>query len=192
MNADGSSPKQLTDGIQDVAPKCSPDERWVFYEDVQELRLKRVNIDGGTPEIVPGSTIPGGYFEYGLSVAPDGKLLAFVTTGGGTEVVHQIALVPLNAGPTPTRRMLDPDPRVSSGPQFTPDGRALVYPIHESGTDNLWLQSLDGSRGHQMTKFKSDTISAFRFSPDGKTIGVLRSHAESDVVLLRDEASTPR
>ncbi len=44
----------------------------------------------------------------------------------------------------------------------------------------------------RLLSFKSDTISSFRFSPDGKNLGVLRSHFESDVVLLRDEAATPR
>ena len=136
--------------------------------------------------------MPGAVFDFGLAIAPDGKRLAFVTTGGTTEMVHHVALVPLDAGPEPQRRMLEPDPRVAGGPQFTPDGQALVYPIHENGTDNLWLQPLDGSHGHQITDFKSDTISSFKFSPDGKTLGLLRSHVESDAVLLRDEASTPR
>ncbi len=192
VNADGSNPKQLTDGIQDVAPKCSLDGRWVLYEDMQNLQLNRVSIDGGAAEVVPGTAIPGGFFDYGLTISPDGKLLAFVTTGGTGAIIHQIALVPLNAGPSPQRRMLDPDPRVSAATQFTPDGQALVYPIRENGTDNLWLQPLDGSAGHQITNFKSDTISSFRFSPDGKTLGLLHSHTESDVVLLRDESSASR
>ena len=68
----------------------------------------------------------------------------------------------------------------------------LVYPILENGTVNLWLQPLDGSGGHQITQFKSDKISSFQFSPDGKTLGLLRSHTDSDAVLLRDEASTSR
>jgi hypothetical protein len=192
VNADGSNPKQLTDGIQDVAPKCSADGRWVLYEDVQDLQLNRVSIDGGASEVVPETAIPGGFFEYGLTISPDGKLLAFVTTGGTSAIIHQIALVPLNAGPQPQRRMLDPDPRISAGTQFAPDGQAVVYPIRENGTDNLWLQPLDGSAGHQITNFKSDTISSFRFSPDGKTLGLLHSHIESDVVLLRDESSASR
>ena len=153
-------------------------------------------MDGGTPEIVPGTAVPGGFYHYGLTIAPDGKVLGFLTTGGEAQIVHgivhQIALVPLDAGPQPLTRMLDPDPRVADAPQFTPDGRAVVYPIRENGMDNLWLQPLDGSRGHQITNFKSDAISSFRFSPDGKTIGVLHSHVESDVVLLRDAAPAPR
>ena len=192
INADGSAPKQLTDGLLDVAPKCSPDGKWVFYEDAQALQIKRVSIDGGVSEIVPGTTLAGAYVEGGFSISPDGKFLVFVTTGQTGVLVHQIALVPLNAGPEPARRMLRPDPRVSAGAQFTPDGQAVIYSILENGTDNLWLQPLDGSGGHQITQFKSDRTASFQFSPDGKNLGVLRSHNESDAVLLRDEAATPR
>jgi len=88
--------------------------------------------------------------------------------------------------------MLDPDPRIADAPQFTPDGKAIVYSIRENGVDNLWLQPLDGSRGRQITNFQSDAIRIFQFSPDGKTLGVLRSHTESDVVLLRDSGASPR
>jgi Tol biopolymer transport system component len=90
------------------------------------------------------------------------------------------------------RRMLDPDPRISSAPSFTPEGKAVVYPILENGGDNLWLQPLNGSRSHAITNFQSDTIRLFNFSPDGKTLGVMRSHTESDVVLLHDTGASPR
>jgi hypothetical protein len=66
------------------------------------------------------------------------------------------------------------------------------FRLLKSGADNLWLQPLDGSRGRQITNFKSDGISSFRFSPDGKTLGVMSSHGESDVVLLRDMGSSPQ
>jgi len=192
VNADGSNPTQLTDGMQDLAPECSPDGKWVLYDDVQDLQVKRLSIDGGTPEIVPGTIIPASYFHDGLSIARDGKLLAFLTTGNQNSAPHKIALVSLNAGPQSPTRLLDPDPRVAEAPQLTPGGEAVVYPIRENGTDNLWLQPLDGSRGRRITNFKSDTIPTFRFSPDGKNIGVMRSHLESDVVLLHDAGAATR
>jgi Tol biopolymer transport system component len=151
-----------------------------------------LSIDGGTPEIVPGTIIPASYFHDGLSIARDGKLLAFLTTGNQNSAPHKIALVSLNAGPQSPTRLLDPDPRVAEAPQLTPGGEAVVYPIRENGTDNLWLQPLDGSRGRRITNFKSDTIPTFRFSPDGKNIGVMRSHLESDVVLLHDAGAATR
>ena len=104
----------------------------------------------------------------------------------------KIVLVPLDAGPKPQVKFLDPDPRFTSSPKFTPDGKALVYVIHEKGTDNLWLQPLDGSPGRQVTNFQGDAIQYYLFSPDGKTLGVMRTHIESDVVLLHDTGSSPQ
>jgi Tol biopolymer transport system component len=88
--------------------------------------------------------------------------------------------------------MLDADPRASGAPRFTPDGAAVVYPIRENGTENLWLQPLDGSRGRQVTNFPSDAIQLFEYSPDGKTLGVMRTHTESDAVLLDDSGASEK
>jgi eukaryotic-like serine/threonine-protein kinase len=191
VNSDGTNPTQLTDGQQDIEPECSRDGKRIYYDDVQDLQVKQVSIDGGKPEVVPDSVIPNGFFHYGLTVSPDGKSLAFLTVDTKASPLHRIVLVPLDAGSAAHQRILFPDPRVSNAPRFTPDGNALVYPILENGTENLWLQPLDGTPGRQITNFKSDGISSFRFSPDGKTLGVLRSKIASDVVLLRD-AAAPR
>jgi Tol biopolymer transport system component len=99
-------------------------------------------------------------------------------------------LVPLNAGPKPQVKFLDPDPRFAKSSKFTPDGKGLVYVIHEKGADNLWLQPRDGSRGRQITDFQDDAIQYYLFSPDGKSLGVMRTHTESDVVLLSDTGSS--
>jgi serine/threonine protein kinase len=190
MGTDGSEPKQLTDGEIEDYPTCSPDSKWAYYNDLKDIQIKRVQIDGGKPEIVPGTFMPQTSFEKGSTISPDGKLLAFLATKGGPSWQRQIVLVNLDAGPEPPRRILDPDPRITDAPDFTPDMKAVVYPIRENGVDNMWLQPLDGSRGRQITNFQSDTMNNFSFSPDGKTLGVMRSHTESDVVLLRDTGSS--
>ena len=82
---------------------------------------------------------------------------------------------------------MNADSRVATGGlAFTPDGKGVAYPIHENGVDNIWIQPLDGSPGHQITHFTSEKIDSFHWSPDGKTLGILRSHSESDVVLLQE------
>ena len=64
-----------------------------------------------------------------------------------------------------------------------------MYAIQENGTDNLWLQPLDGSPGRQLTNFTDGTIARIHFSPDGKTLAMLHAHTESDAVLLRDTSA---
>jgi serine/threonine protein kinase/Tol biopolymer transport system component len=86
------------------------------------------------------------------------------------------------------KRIISPDQRISGAASFTPDGRALVYPVREAGVDNLWLQPLDGgaSAAKRITNFTTDLLDAYHFSLDGKQLGVLQRHVVSDVVLLRD------
>jgi eukaryotic-like serine/threonine-protein kinase len=195
MSADGSNLTQLTYGSSDLAAKCMPDGKWVYYEDWVNSHIMRVPINGGTPEIVPGTIVARTIFtQPGFGTSADGKWLAILlnqiqSNGSGT---NKIALISLDAGPSPAVRLLDPDPRVAQNPQFTPDGSAVVYPIRENGVDNLWMQPLDGSGGRQITAFETDLIQAFHFSPDGKSLGVFREHDESDVVLLHDTGSSPR
>jgi hypothetical protein len=58
------------------------------------------------------------------------------------------------------------------------------------GVDNIWIHPLNGSVGRQITNFKSDEIVEFHWSPDGKTLGMLRNHTDSDVVLIQDQGSS--
>jgi hypothetical protein len=38
---------------------------------------------------------------------------------------------------------LNPNPKAIDLPEFAHDGKAIVYPVREKGSDNLWLQPLD-------------------------------------------------
>ena len=188
VDTDGSNPKQLTSGVTDVGGFCSPDGEWVYYYNIDTFQVFRVHNDGGTPEEVPGT---GGLFNSpGLSLSPDGKFLVFFRSSKDPKTtVGKLVLVALDAGPKPQVKFLDPDPRYANYPHFTPDGKALVYIIHEKGADNMWSQPLDGSPGRQITNFQGDVIQYYSFSLDGKTLGVMRTHVESDVVLLHDTGS---
>ena len=62
------------------------------------------------------------------------------------------------------------NPHISGGVRFTPDGKVIAYPIRENGVDNVWVQPLDGSAGHQITYFTSEQIDSFHKSPDGKSL----------------------
>jgi len=83
-------------------------------------------------------------------------------------------------------RLLDVDPRISTAAEFTADGKAVAYGIREQGVDNFWIQPLNGAPGRQITRFDREQILSFRWSPDGQSLGILRGHTDSDVVLLQE------
>jgi len=203
---DGTNPKQITDERDIRGPVCSPDGKWVYFRDWFSHEIKRASIDGGKSEVVPGTNIPDADLDTtDLSISPDGKLLAFLihVEPTGNETAHQTKIVLLSldgapvvpgkgspgdkSGANPATKIVNPDQRISGPVEFTPDGRALVYPIRVSGVDNLWQQPIEAGAGRQITNFAVDDISAFHYSLDGKQLGVLQQHVVSDVVLLRDK-----
>ena len=195
MNADGSQPTQLTDGVDDGwghKPACSGKNDWVyFFRDVEHIW--RVPLKGSAEgsfkaEPVQATAIAHGFQTgRGMGMSPDGKTLAYLVelvNPQGQTGTGKIALLDLESLANP--RYLDPNPHASAGPQFTPDGKALAYPVRENGVDNLWIQPLDGSAGHAITRFDSEQIQSFEWSPDGKSLGILRGHTDSDVILLQE------
>ena len=188
-NVDGSSPVRLTEGKRDFRSVCSLDEKWAYYYDQAAGRISRMPLDGsGKAEAIPGSVVPNSFVaSAGFGLSGDGKVLAYLlevvdpATQNGKE---KVALLDIGSA---APRLLDADPRVTrGGVQFTPDGKSVAYPIHQNGVDNIWVHPLDGSPGRQITNFTSEQITSFHWSPDGKSLGVLRNHSESDVVLLQE------
>jgi hypothetical protein len=180
MDAGGGNLKQLSDGKNDQFAACSPDGKWAFYSDLSNgAKLTRVPLDGGKPERI--SQLPA----YGFDISPDGMLAAFATFLPGSPK-KQLALVPVDA--PQTTKFLDLQRPVSSfrSVRFTDDGKGVVYPFRDQEADNLWLQPLDGSAGKQITNFKSERINDFHWSFDGRQLGMVRGHTDSDVVLLQE------
>jgi Tol biopolymer transport system component len=205
-NSDGSNPAQLTNGAFDRFPVCSPDGKWVYYYDGTGPHYpKRVPLDGGQPEPVPASDVRGMYgFGAGEAISPDGKQLIFNADVNSADnspgAVSRLALVTLDStshdSSAPSSPiLLRPDPRMATGGgtgftnamSYTPDGKSVAYIVRDQGVDNIFVQPLDGSPGHQITNFTSEHIAEFQWSPDGKTLAVARAQNTSDVVLLREK-----
>ena len=194
-DANGGNAKVITSGKLDFYPVCSADSKQAYFLDFNESRLMRVPLDGSrNAEQFAGSELPHQIIgDPNLGVSPDGKWLALETSQSGTteNSVHQrIAILSVDAAAPAAARFLEPHPRILNGPKFSPDGGSLVYPIRVNDVDNLWMQPIGGPGGRQITNFPKDHISAFHWSPDKKSLAMLRRHTESDVILLRDAAGT--
>ena len=201
INADGSNPMQLTNGIFDRYPVCSPDGKWVYYYESNGPHFsERVPIEGGKTGPVPASDVQGMYgFGAGQAVSPDGRRLIFNADVNAPEnpqgAASKLALVTLDSSSQSSPLLLQPDSRIAGGGgtgftnamTFTPDGNSVAYIVRDQGVDNIFVQPLNGSAGHQITDFTSQHIAQFHWSPDGKTLAVARAQSTSDVVLLREK-----
>jgi eukaryotic-like serine/threonine-protein kinase len=180
MDAAGGNLKQLTDGKNQDYSVCSPDGRWVVYEDgVSGGHLMKIPISGGNGEQISQELV-----DNGFDISPDSKLVVFASFGHLGEHIEGLHVASLDTNQV-VKTMKFEHPR--SGPvRFAPDGKAVVYPVRNGSVDNLWMQPLDDSPGKQITNFSEEHIIDFHWSLDGKQLALIRGHTDSDVVLIRD------
>jgi eukaryotic-like serine/threonine-protein kinase len=180
MDATGLNLKQLTFGLNEADPECSRDGKWVYYIDrADNMTLKRISVEGGTPETV--INIPTGAY----AISPDGKK---IIRDEVRDSDHKLMLAVYSIEDK-KKNYLEYDQRALLGLAFLPDSKSVAYVVREKAVDNLWVRPLDGTPGHQLTHFTSESIYAFRYSQDGTKIALERGHIESDAILLSNASS---
>ena len=178
--ADGTGLRRISEGKRDLFPLCSPDAKTVYYIDTAAAAYMKVLIDGGKAERV--SSEYAGNAE-GYDIARDGKMAVLGTYDFKAQKPN-FTLVSLESGKT--LRTFEYDPRHRGMLRFSPDGKGIVYPIREKGVSNLWVQPLDGGPGRQLTNFAELNIYWYQWSPDGKSLALVRGDSPSDLVLIKD------
>jgi serine/threonine protein kinase len=197
VGIDGSDLKRLAmvNGDPYMLLKCSPDGKSVYYSERFPAAIRKVSIDGGSPETASQDTIPNTIqATMDVAISPDGKQMGFIVSGGEgqRQAFERIVMINLDTSGKSPPKLLEPKHGIVGLLRFTPDGKALAYAVAEGGTDNIWIQPLDGSPMRRLTNFTSENTNSFEWSPDGKTLAVLRFNVESDVVLLRDTSALPQ
>ena len=181
--------------------ECSPDGKWIYsFDRGNPGELLRLSSAGGQPETIPGVVFANSLW-IASALSPDGKTLAVFLERESPESQsygNVIALLDLEKGPAPPVRYLAIGaPQAAfrsdfpnSAFHFLPDGKALAFVTTEKGVDNIWIEPLNGSMGHPITRFNAQQISGFAWSPDAKQLAVLRQDTESDVILLHDNSGS--
>lgn len=69
---------------------------------------------------------------------------------------------------------------------WTPEGDAILYIVHDNGVSNIWRQPIDNSSPKKITQFEKGSILNFAYSPDGKELVLSRGTFKSDIVLFQN------
>ena len=181
IDIDGSNLKQLTTGDDiDSSPVCSPDGRSVIFTSERSgaSNIWKIGIDGGEPVQLTdrASQLP--------AISPDGKLIAYYFTDEQANNQPKLSMIPFDGG-EPVQTIELPRSMQPLALAWAPDGRSIAYLDSVSGIINVWSQPLDGSARKQLTNFKSEFLTSFAISRDGK-IAVYRWSATRDIVLIKD------
>jgi hypothetical protein len=168
--------KQLTFEHDAERPTCTRDGKTVYFDNnLDGPTVKRVLTNGGKPEVVAANS-------ENPSLSPDEKRIAFFQFSSA----HKVQIVIQDVGGSGNKTFLSSE-QVVRGPQWAPDGRALILDKRTGAGSNLFYQPLDGSKPTQLTHFDSEPlwISAYSISPDGKQIAITRAHVnDSDLVMF--------
>jgi len=178
-DADGNL-KQLTDGnYVDSNPVCSADGRSVIFVSQRSgtASLWKVSIEGGAPVRLTEhpAQLP--------SISPDGKLISYFYFDEQANNQPKLSIISFDGG-NPVKTMDLPRSVQPIAFSWLPDGRSVAYLDNSSGILNVWSQPVDGSAPKQLTNFKSEFVSSFAISRDGK-IAAYRFSATRDIVLIK-------
>jgi len=185
MNADGTQPKRLTDGVYEDVPSVTPDGRWVIYRTGNSI--KKVSIDGGDAiKLFDKSALCP-------VLSPDGRLLAFFTSDQPESQTWHVEVYDLRSLAILRRFELPESTTPFNGLRLTPDNRlrwtteglGLAYVSRADGASNVWLQPLEGGAPQQLTYFKDANILSFAWSADGKQLACVRMTKAYVPVLIR-------
>ena len=110
-------------------------------------------------QITTGSGKFDGY--YGLSWAPDGRVVYASLAGGGWDIWA------MNADGT-GQRQLTVGARSNYGPSVSSDGRYIVFVSNRAGAFNIWRMDADGGNPVRLTSGRGENFP--HVTPDGRSV----------------------
>ena len=152
--------------------------------------LWRIPREGGTPERLP---ITGGLVVR-PTVARKGHRMAYANMNY-TSDIWRAELPPLGK---PQQNAAAPVKFIMStaleeGPQYSPDGKRIVFQSTRTGDYEIWRCNADGSNPVQLTHFGGPLTGTPRWSPDGREIVFdSRPKGHSHVFVINAEGGQPR
>jgi Tol biopolymer transport system component/DNA-binding winged helix-turn-helix (wHTH) protein len=166
MPASGGTPRRLTfDNRLMVGLAWTPDSKEVIFSSNRGASwgLWRISAVGGAPERL--SVGSDGAYMPDVSLKRNRLLYA---SGFWNENIWRI---PIGLGHhlgKPERLIFSMG--LEEGPQYSPDGKRIVFQSGRSGNFEIWRADADGANLMQLTSFGGPLTGTARWSPDGRQI----------------------
>jgi Tol biopolymer transport system component/DNA-binding winged helix-turn-helix (wHTH) protein len=145
-----------------ITPAWASGGREIVFRSIYDSSLYRMPATASSPP-VRIAALGTGIGTFGLS--RDGRRLAY-SVGARNSNIWRLDLAAKGAAPerwiASTRR--------EAFPQYSPDGRRIVFYSNRSGSLQIWVCDADGSRASAITSTKPAVNGTPRWSPDGRTI----------------------
>jgi Tol biopolymer transport system component len=183
----GGEPRRLTFDKTGDGAVWTPDGSEIIFVSGNESneRLGRILASGGTPEPLTFSST-----ATAPTISRQGNRLAYVEQIYDTDIWR--FAVP-NLGKAPSTRLISSS-QLDADPQFSPDGKRVVFASNRAGTIEIWVCDSDGSNPLQLTNFEGGpTTGSPRWSPDGRAIAFdSRPKGLADIFVVSPEGGSPR
>ncbi|MCM3869218.1 MAG: winged helix-turn-helix domain-containing protein [Pyrinomonadaceae bacterium] len=177
VDVDDGSLTQLTNGDGEGYPSCSPDGRWVVYQNglgIGKPTLWRTSLSGSEQEQLVET------FSSKPAISHDGERIAYFYM---EDRRWRIGIIPSGGGKK--LQSLDLPASVAERVmRWSPDGKALYYVSIVGDVGNVWSLPLDGKPPQALTNFTSHLLEDFTLSPDGQQVAFTRTTESRDVVLI--------
>lgn len=186
MNADGSNVKRLTNNlVDDVNPSWSPDGSRILFESERDgnRELYVMDTEGGNQVRLTRDNA----VDSTATWSPDGSLIAFASNRdtGPPYNPYNMDIYVMNADGSHVRRIVD-DPEYDVGPQWSPDGRKIVFMTGRNGNFDVYQMNADGTDQRNMTSDYKRSDGAPVWSIDGHNIVFARGIEGKDQLFVMD------
>jgi len=152
-------------GERSACPFISADgKRLVFERWTSDYNFSRLILDGGLPTGPATPFLASTRLEASPTYSPDGKRIAFTSDRSGP-----VGLWTAEADGTSAREIFSRQDCSAFQPEWSPDGRHLVFVLNEQGRNDIYKISVQGGKPVRLTSDPMDEFTPY-WSRDGQWI----------------------
>jgi Tol biopolymer transport system component len=196
MGADGSNPVNLTPGAPNSAdPNFSPDGRRILFGRINgpgNFDIFSMNADGtGLANLTQSNPTNDTTTAY----SPDGKRISFARDVDPTVETNFDIFIANADGSGATNLTPNRTTTQEGQPDFSPDGKRIIFNTAEGGDADMFAMGVDGSNQVNLTPDSTQGDFDGVFTPDGKRIALARDvdptgGQDLDIVLINSTTGT--